>query len=175
MLIDLSALLLVNGEEKAVVCPVGLDSFDTGYSSYLFIKYSQCILKFTKQKDKKIVLDYTIKAGLIIPCDRCLEDVAVDFDFSDTKEIDMSESPKEQIDAMDEISYIDGNIFDSDKFIHDELIINMPVKILCKDDCKGICKKCGKNLNNGDCHCDTTELDPRMSKVLDVFNQFKEV
>ena len=39
---------------------------------------------------------------------------------------------------------------------------------LCKDDCEGLCAKCGKNLNEGECSCDTRETDPRFD-VLDKF------
>ena len=48
------------------------------------------------------------------------------------------------------------------------------MKVLCRENCKGICNRCGANLNLGSCKCDDAELDPRMSKILDIFNQFKE-
>ena len=41
--------------------------------------------------------------------------------------------------------------------------------------CKGICRKCGKNLNEGACGCDDSVPDPRMSVIQDIFKQFKEV
>ncbi|HAJ39913.1 MAG TPA: DNA-binding protein, partial [Lachnospiraceae bacterium] len=44
-----------------------------------------------------------------------------------------------------------------------------------KEDCKGICSICGKNLNHGTCDCDHTDLDPRMAQIRDIFNKFKEV
>ena len=43
------------------------------------------------------------------------------------------------------------------------------------EDCAGICKKCGKNLNHGTCDCEKTEPDPRMAVIQDVFKNFKEV
>ena len=49
------------------------------------------------------------------------------------------------------------------------------MKVLCKEDCKGICNRCGANLNMGSCKCDNAEPGTGMSKILDVFNQFKEV
>ena len=44
-----------------------------------------------------------------------------------------------------------------------------------KDDCKGICSRCGANLNIQTCDCDTTGLDPRMAAIKDIFSKFKEV
>ena len=49
------------------------------------------------------------------------------------------------------------------------------MKVLCKDNCKGICSRCGANLNKGDCGCDTWVPDPRMAAIQDIFKQFKEV
>ena len=42
------------------------------------------------------------------------------------------------------------------------LELSFPSKMLCDEDCKGLCQKCGKNLNEGECSCDMTEIDPRM-------------
>ena len=175
MLIDLSEILSLNGEVKNLIFDFESDKFDTGHSIYPFTGECQCICKFIKQQDKKIYLSSSLKAGLIIPCDRCLKDVVINFNFSDEKEIDISENFGQHLEELNEMPYIDGFSFDSEKYIHNELMLNMPVKVLCNENCKGICQKCGKNLNEGECHCDTTDLDPRMSKVLDVFNQFKEV
>ena len=54
-------------------------------------------------------------------------------------------------------------------------LVNMPVKVLCKPGCKGICKQCGHNLNEGECGCDTFVPDPRMAAIKDIFNANKEV
>ena len=43
-----------------------------------------------------------------------------------------------------------------------DILLELPSKHLCKEDCKGLCPKCGKNLNMGDCGCDLRETDPRL-------------
>ena len=65
--------------------------------------------------------------------------------------------------------YIDGYLLDVDALVRNELFVHMPLRVLCKEDCKGICKRCGTNLNLGTCDCDATELDPRMAAILDIF------
>ena len=55
---------------------------------------------------------------------------------------------------------------DADKIILDDdvrdyVLLGIPMKKLCKDDCKGLCIKCGKNLNEGDCGCNDEEIDAR--------------
>ena len=78
-------------------------------------------------------------------------------------------------DEFDESNYIDGYTLDVDKLVYNEVLIGWPTKILCSEDCKGICNVCGQNLNLGTCDCEDTSLDPRMSVIRDVFKNFKEV
>ena len=76
---------------------------------------------------------------------------------------------------LDEANYIDGYTLDVDQLVGSEILIGWPTKILCSEDCKGICNVCGQNLNQGTCNCEDTSLDPRMSVIRDVFKNFKEV
>ena len=77
--------------------------------------------------------------------------------------------------AKEEKDYIDGYNLDVDKLVFGEILISMPGKTLCKEDCKGICLICGANLNKGECGCDRDILDPRMSVFKDILKNFKEV
>ena len=72
-------------------------------------------------------------------------------------------------------NYIDGYSLDVEQLVYNELLVGWPTKILCSEDCKGICNVCGQNLNKGTCNCEDTGLDPRMSVIRDVFKNFKEV
>ena len=110
-----------------------------------------------------------------IPCDRCLEPVEKEIVLDFVKHIDLGVPDGEQADELDETYYIDGYTLDADKLICGEILIGWPTKILCSEDCKGICNVCGQNLNQGTCDCEDTGLDPRMSVIRDVFKNFKEV
>ena len=101
-------------------------------------------------------------------------------DFEIDKEIPLENgtvrvASEEDDEEMDDTDYLIGFDLDVDKLIYREILVNWPMKVLCKEDCKGICKVCGHNLNEGDCGCQRTELDPRMAAIQDVFNKFKEV
>ena len=76
---------------------------------------------------------------------------------------------------LDEANYIDGYTLDVDQLVGSEILIGWPTKILCSEDCKGICSVCGQNLNEGSCDCEDTSLDPRMSVIRDLYKNFKEV
>ena len=76
---------------------------------------------------------------------------------------------------LDESNYIDGYCLDADQLLYNEILTEWPMKVLCSQDCKGICSVCGQNLNEGTCSCEGQGLDPRMSVIRDVFKNFKEV
>ncbi len=59
---------------------------------------------------------------------------------------------------------LEGDSADLDDIVTTTLVLNMDSKLLCKDDCKGLCCKCGKNLNDGPCTCEP-EIDPRFAAL----------
>ncbi len=109
-----------------------------------------------------------------IPCSRCLTEVPTDIHIVIDKKLRM-DGTEVVDDEMEETDYLIGLNLDIDKLIYGEILVNWPMKVLCREDCKGICKVCGMNLNKGNCDCQRTELDPRMAAIQDVFNKFKEV
>ena len=76
---------------------------------------------------------------------------------------------------MNELNFLEDTNLDTEQLISNEILINWPIRVLCKDDCQGICSHCGVNLNRETCDCDTSELDPRMAAIRDIFSKFKEV
>ena len=87
----------------------------------------------------------------------------------------MKQTEEERIAELDEQFYVSGYNLDVDQQVGNELTLNLPMKILCSEDCRGICNRCGTNLNRGTCDCDKRSLDPRMSVIQDIFKELKEV
>lgn len=110
-------------------------------------------------------------------CSRCLSDVVLNYDLkiNRTVNVEKKEALTDNLNEYDEISYIEDCTLDVDLLVLDELYTVLPMSVLCKEDCKGICKVCGTNLNKSICDCDQTVPDPRMAVFSDIFNQFKEV
>ena len=124
------------------------------------------------ESGKKLVITGQADVTLNIPCDRCLKEVEVPFSLDFEKHVNLeAEDDKES----DETNYIDGYNLDVDKLLYNEILIGWPMKVLCSEDCKGICSVCGQNLNEGSCDCEDTSLDPRMSVIRDLYKNFKEV
>lgn len=132
-------------------------------------------LTITNTGDKVLELEGHTSLTVTIPCDRCLNDVSVEIPLQIKRKLDMKLTDEERVNDLDESSYLTGMDLDVDRLVYLEVVMNWPLKILCKEDCKGICSQCGKNLNNGSCDCDEGPKDPRMAAISDIFRKFKEV
>lgn len=100
-------------------------------------------------------------------CDRCCMPLCEHFDFSFGNVLSKQASGEGE---NGDIVVVDGDTFDLDEFISSNIILNLPMKHLCKSDCKGLCHICGKNLNDGECKCDRSDKISPFSALKD----FKE-
>lgn len=175
MLIDLSELLSVSDKSVDVQAVIEMDRFQSKTVNYPISRKAPLLIRLTNTGKKMVRIETVIDLTLLIPCDRCLEDVEYSMNITINKEIDMNESEMDRIQSLDELCYIQESSLDVEKLVYNEILVHLPMKVLCNENCKGICNRCGANLNSQTCNCDTTELDPRMSKIRDIFNNFKEV
>lgn len=175
MLIDLSELLSHVDKTLNLSADLEMEHFVTRLGDYPVKDKKPMNLCIRGIDGKKVEISAEIELTLVIPCDRCLEDVENLIKINTSKEVDLSETDEQRREELDDIDYIDGTVFDAEKFAYGEILVNLPMKVLCSEDCKGICNRCGTNLNHGNCGCDTTGTDLRMAKALEVFNSFKEV
>jgi len=86
-------------------------------------------------------------------CDRCLTQATANQVHEFDEEIDKAE-------AIDDV-------LDVTELLRDVLLAAQPIKNLCKANCKGLCPKCGTNLNEGECGCDKFIIDPRLATLKD--------
>jgi uncharacterized protein len=107
-------------------------------------------------------------------CDRCLRETKISVDLDFTREI-CSPEVDEPDTIEDQADFMEGYYLNIENLVNNEILMNWPAKILCSNNCKGICKICGKDQNTGNCECDTFVPDPRMAKIKDIFNANKEV
>ena len=117
----------------------------------------------------------TNKAGLITlslkmvyvfsaPCDRC----GLPTETCHTVELEKSLAPEIAGDESDDIILVEDLKLDLDELVFTEIIISLPMKHLCREDCKGLCTVCGKNLNESICQCETKTIDPRLSALAEL-------
>lgn len=105
----------------------------------------------------KAKADFTLN----LTCDRCA--VAFDRDFSVPVEHVLVTELNDE--GNDEYIVVDSLRFDAEPLIREDILLSMPTKVLCRDDCLGICPRCGKDLNDGPCDC-KKEADPRWDALL---------
>ena len=91
-------------------------------------------------------------------CDRCMADMVfkLQYKFNHILVLETNENLDDDYIRVDEYK------LDLDNLIKSDLLLELPSKILCKDDCKGICPECGKNLNDGSCDCAMHYVDSRL-------------
>lgn len=174
MLIKLTDVLTYDNKVIQTKAQLEMDTFDSKLGSFEIVDKSDVDLLITNVGSKKITIDTKTDLSVMIPCDRCLEPVKTKFHIDTVKEVNMSLSEEDRVNELDEKDYIIGYDIDVDKLVYGEILVNWPMKVLCKSDCKGICNKCGSNLNIGECECDRAELDPRMAVIRDIFNNSKQ-
>ena len=175
MLINLSDVL--SDQHKTVEETVRLEMEEIRLQSgtYPIISKEPVHVKVVHIRGKELLITAETRLSVMIPCDRCLEDVKREFELNCVKHVDVGLSDAELTEELDESNFIDGYHLDVDKLLFHEILSSWPTKVLCREDCKGLCNVCGQNLNTGSCNCEDTGLDPRMSVVRDLFKNFKEV
>ena len=113
-------------------------------------------------------LVFSVKSVLSLQCDRCLKafEKAMDYSFSHIIVRELSNTDDEEFDY---VVCADG-MLDLEELARDDLKLELPTKVLCREDCKGLCPKCGKDLNLGSCDCKTKDIDPRWQALSDLFS-----
>lgn len=177
MKLDISEVFsLENGE---IVKKVNMDMavFQSKMGEFPIQKSKPFDIKIANLENKRLLIQGETDVTIAIPCDRCLEDVLTPFHITFEKElpIQVVAAASDNTEEDESDVYMEGFYLDVDRLIYGEILVNWPAKVLCRQDCKGICAKCGTNLNTGTCNCEQGELDPRMAAFQDVFNKFKEV
>ena len=108
-------------------------------------------------------------------CARCLTPVSGEFTFSLEKTVatrELLDGIEE--DKLDDYAIIEDGFLDIDQQILDQLEMEFPSRFLCSDDCKGLCQRCGKNLNEGTCDCGKGEIDPRLAPLQKILEEMKK-
>ena len=117
-----------------------------------------------------ISLDATVHADVFTNCARCNKPVRYE------KEVNISFILAKTIEneQADDIIVVETDSVELDEIVVPELLLDMEMAVLCKEDCKGLCPKCGQDLNAGDCGCVKKEVDPRLAKLAQWLEENKE-
>ena len=159
MMLDLSPVINYEGKVLTVEKEIDFGAADTGFE---FLKPVR-VLGQVVNIGGRLELSATVSTKFLCTCDRCCGEFERDFECS-FEEILKKESERTD-DSLDAV-YFEGNSVDLGELVLNNIIVSFPSKLLCREDCRGLCPKCGKDLNQGECDCDLRVADPRFD-VLD--------
>lgn len=113
---------------------------------------------------KNLLVQGTIKAIVQLKCGCCLEPFLLALEEEFCEEFIEGE-PATNATELDEAgpNYFQGDVISLHELVRDLLSLSLPMRPVCKENCKGLCVKCGKNLNYVVCDCYHEDADPRLS------------
>lgn len=121
------------------------------------------VLRLTRTA-QGIIVQGELDAVMTLDCDRCLTTYghAFGIQFSD---LFMPHTHPDAADPNNPYVISDGFVIDLTPIVREESILAVPMTGTCSEDCKGICSKCGANLNEKTCDCEHDEIDPRLEAL----------
>lgn len=167
MFLDLCEIIEIPGASVPFRCELQTDRLDfPSVSGFVSVPVAEGIVK---NNAGALELTGSINAKLECLCDRCGESFVLD------KNIELAVPlAAELVDEENpDIFLLDGNGLDLDDVLETCFILAMDTKFLCREDCKGLCEKCGANLNHGPCSC-KPEIDPRMAVLGQLLDNIEE-
>jgi uncharacterized protein len=129
-----------------------------------------------------VLLRGSTEVAVHTPCRRCLADVHLRVPVSFTLNLvsraalaagggedgaDDEESERGGSFALERADeeLFDGKTIDVDPLVREQVLLALPMHAVCREDCKGLCGSCGQNLNEGQCGCAKTQVDPRLAAL----------
>ena len=177
MIINVSDILKELGLSKEINASITLEDINWQGESLQFRKPLYITGNLTN-RGNVLLLNLTVQGQVILQCGLCLDNYEHNLDFSFETRLAKSSDKNNE-----DIFIYEGNEFNLLDIIWEFLLLEIPIRKSCSDDCKGLCSKCGTNLNKKTCQCDNVEendpdlaLDERLQILKDHFStQGKEV
>lgn len=174
MLLNVSDVLTTEEKVFQVAVPLELSEFICYGEKFIVVEKELVKFSMINIAMDKAQVEGTTEIKVNIPCNRCLVDVLFPIKLYFTREISPVLDEKEILDN-DDVGVMEGYHLNVETLIYNEILMSWPMKVLCDENCKGICKQCGANHNQGRCECDDFVPDPRMAAIKDIFDANKEV
>ena len=111
-----------------------------------------------RKREEIITVKGRVGCTITLMCSKCLEEVS----FPVEARLDIELAPRELMPSASDLEltgedldtyYYEGDEIDMDPFVYEEIMLHVPIKPVCKEDCKGLCGECGENRNYNECRC----------------------
>lgn len=123
-----------------------------------------------RRDGNEVVLQGKLHAKLEVVCGRCLQPVElpVTAEFNERFVRAVSWAAEDQHELQEEdlnLAVFDGEAIELDDLVREELLLAVPVNVLCSEDCRGLCPNCGIDRNLKSCQCEDNEIDSRWQEL----------
>ena len=159
MLLDLKKVF--SGESEGSSFDYALDLSSTDLNGFYPFVSPVAVKGAVKGMDGSAELKVKTVFDFSIPCDRCAAQVDRHFSYS------FSHVLVPSLENEDDDRYVEirDERLDLDGLVREDILLELPTKFLCREDCRGLCPICGKNLNDGPCGCKADSVDPRLEAL----------
>lgn len=158
MLMQLTQVFDVEGNEASV--SFSLDLSDCDVDGFHPFDRPAAVRAAAVNRAGVVTLTYSITSAIQLRCDRCLTVFPYHLDITG-KQVLVRRLYDESFLDEDYIE-VPNDCLDVSELAREEVLLHLPSKVLCKEECKGICPKCGVNRNEKTCTCGNREADPRL-------------
>lgn len=135
-----------------------LDLSEMTFNSVEMFKAPVCVSGQVANAGGVLTLTAAVDAQLVCVCARCL----IQFENSVHFDVDVTLAESTQDEDDPDVYLLEGDSIDVDEVIVTAFVLNMEQRFLCREDCQGLCEKCGADLNEGHCNC-KANIDPRLA------------
>lgn len=170
MIINVSEILKNYGGKIAVDGMIECEDAEFLGEHFAFIK-PLSVKGSIVNNGKALELNADVSASVKTRCARCGCEIEVPIEFHADEAFQQGDNISED----EDITSFEGNEIVLDGVILNAFFMNIPTKHLCREDCKGLCPHCGKNLNEGACECsEEKDIDPRWAALAQIKNNMPD-
>lgn len=132
-----------------------------------------------EKSGKSVLISGEVNAQLSLTCSRCLRDfrqelsLPVGLEYSPAEDLG-EEKSHELVPGELNTGFYSGDELDTGEISKEQVLLSIPMKPLCSESCKGICPKCGADLNEKDCGCELKKTDHRLQALEKYIKKVKE-
>ena len=164
MVLNLAALALRGGERYRQAHPLELEPILWGGVDYRVLVPGGVMVTVDRVTGAYLV-SVALDAKMDGPCARCLGEAVTEVH---AEQQEFAPTAKDGWEETDTSEFIKGLVVDVDGLAREALVLALPAQVVCSEACKGLCARCGKDLNKGACGCSREEIDERWSRLKDL-------
>ncbi|HYF95628.1 MAG TPA: DUF177 domain-containing protein [Symbiobacteriaceae bacterium] len=178
MRINVSDIKIEAGSHKKVPVQVAVESVEMAGQQVVFDRPFEGEAEIWNAGDR-LLIQASVAGEATLECSRCLSPVTLPLQVSFEEEFvegapsEGAEEPDSDAEAERSVTYYSGDEIDLSDPLRENILLELPMKPLCSDECEGLCPSCGTNLNEGPCQCgeQSHTVDPRLAALKDLLRK----